>query len=145
MKHIESIATPQDKSYFMNIAKAVAERSTCFLYKEGAVLVNTEGNIISSGYNGAVHGCIDCWKNGICSYEAETGKKSDCSQEQCMGLHAEVNALLNAHKEDTKDSILYVYGEDRKTGKPIDVNVNGVVGHIIQACNVKEIITEATF
>ena len=143
MKHTEGIATPQDKSYFMNIAKAVSERSTCFLYKEGAVLVSKEGNVISTGYNGAVHGCVDCWKNGICSYEVETGQKSDCSQEQCMGLHAEVNALLNAHKEDTKDSILYIYGEDRQTGKPANINVNGVVGHIIQACNVKEIVTEA--
>lgn len=142
MSVTKNIATPQDKSYFINIAKAVAERSTCFLFKEGAVLVDKEGTIISSGCNGAVHGCVDCWKNGICSYEAETGNKSDCSQEQCMGLHAEVNALLNAHKEDTKDSVLYIYGEDRKTGKAVNVNINGVVGHIIQACNVKEIVTE---
>lgn len=144
MSVVDNMATPQDKNYYMDIAKAVAQRSTCFLYKEGAILVSKDGNIVSSGYNGAVHGCIDCWKNGVCTYEAETGKKSDYSQEQCMGLHAEINALLNAHREDTKDAVIYIYGEDRQTGKPIKVNVNGVVGHIIQACDVREIVTEAT-
>lgn len=138
----ETTATQQDKNYYMKIAKAVSERSTCFLYKEGAILVDKEGNVVSSGYNGAVHGCINCWKNGICTYESETGEKSDCSQEKCMGLHAEVNALLNAHKHDIKDAVLYVYAEDRQTGEPVEVNVNGIVGHIIQACNVKEIVVE---
>lgn len=137
MKHNE-----QTEAYYLGIAKAVAEGSTCFLYKEGAILVNEDGNIMSSGHNGAVHGCIDCWKNGICSYEAETGNKSDCSQEQCMGLHAEVDALLNARREETVGSTLYIYAEDRQTGKPIDIKLDGVVGHIIQACNVKDIVTE---
>ncbi len=58
------ILSEQDKDYYLNVAKAVSEKSTCFLYKEGAVLLNKEGTIISSGYNGAVHGCVDCKANG---------------------------------------------------------------------------------
>ena len=138
------VTEQKDKDYYLSVAKAVAQRSTCYLYKEGAVLVTKDNRIASTGYNGAVHGCIDCWKNGVCSYEAETGEISDCSQEQCLGLHAEVNALLNAHRDDTKDSILYIFAEDRKTGESIPVKINGVVGHIIQACNVKDIVTEVS-
>ena len=133
--------TQEDKEYYLSIAKAVAEKSTCFLYKEGAVLVNNN-NIVSSGYNGAVHGCIDCRKNGICTWEMETGEPSDCSQEKCMGLHAELSALLNARREDTQNARLFIFAEDRQTGKSIPVNVNGVIGRVIQACNVKEIVTE---
>lgn len=138
------VTEQKDRDYYLSVAKAVAQRSTCYLYKEGAVLVTKDNRIASTGYNGAVHGCIDCWEKGICSYEAETGEVSDCSQEQCLGLRAEINALLNAHRDDTKDSVLYIFAEDRKTGKSIPVNIDGVVGHIIQACNVKDIVTEVS-
>ena len=131
-----------NQEYYFNIAKAVAEGSTCYLFKEGAILVNNKGKIISSGHNGAVHGCIDCWKNGVCSYEAQTGQKSDCSQEQCMGLHAEIDALLNARREETPGSTLYVWAVNRHTGEPVKIRTDGIAGHIIQACDVKEIITE---
>ena len=132
----------EDKDYYLNVAKTVAERSTCFLYKEGAVLVSKDDKILSTGYNGAVHRCIDCRKNGICTYEVETGNISDCSQEQCMGLHAEIRAILDAPRDALKDSVLYVYSEDRQTNKPIKVQLNGVIGHIIQECNIKEVIVE---
>ena len=132
----------QKDNYYMGIAKSVAEGSTCYLYKEGAILVNPEGSVIASGYNGAVDGCIDCQKNQQCTYERETGQISNCSQEQCMGLCAETNALLSAGKDKTRDSVLYVYAADRKTGQSLPVHIDGVTGHMIQACRVSRIVTD---
>lgn len=130
----------QDKDYYLNIAKAASEKSTCFIYKEGAVLLNKEGTIISSGYNGAVHGCIDCKANGICTYELTTGNKSDCSQEQCEGLQAGIAAILAAKGNVTEDCTLVIWREDRATGNTEEVTHNGVAARIIQACGIKNIV-----
>ena len=132
----------QKDDYYMGIAKAVAEGSTCYLYKEGAILVNPEGSVIASSYNGAVDGCIDCWNNQQCTYARETGNISNCSQEQCMGLCAETNVLLSAGKDRTHDSVLYVYAADRKTGQSLPVHIDGVTGHMIQACRVSRVVTD---
>lgn len=133
-----------DKEYYLNIAKAVAQKSTCYYFKEGSILVNKEGRIISSGYNGAVHGVIDCRKEGYCPYEAEMGCATDKSQEKCMGLHAELNALLGIKHEDTEGSTLYIYCEDRETGKVIVPVIEGVSSKVIQSCNIKEVVIEGT-
>ena len=48
--------------YYLKIAEAVLERSTCLRRKYGAVIVNHD-EIVSTGYNGAPRGeqnCIDC-------------------------------------------------------------------------------------
>ena len=129
------------EDYYLNIAKAVAEGSTCYLFKEGAVVVNSAGDIIATGYNGAVDACIDCNKNQICTYTATTGDISNGLQEQCMGLHAEINALLSAGRDKARDSTLYIYCENRRTGKTVPVYIDGIVGHIIQACKIKNIVT----
>ena len=43
------------KSYFMNIAKEVATRSTCDRKNVGAVIVRDK-TILSTGYNGSIKG-----------------------------------------------------------------------------------------
>lgn len=131
----------QREDYYVSVAKAVAEGSTCWLFKEGAILVNPTGDIIATGYNGAVDACVDCNKNKVCTYAATTGDISNGSQEQCMGLHAEVNALLSAGKDKAHNATLYIYSEDRRTGKTVPVYIDGIVGHIIQACKIKNIVT----
>ena len=42
-------------NYYLDIAKSVAERSTCLRKKVGCVIVNND-EIISTGYNGAPRG-----------------------------------------------------------------------------------------
>ncbi len=71
--------------YFMTIAEAVAERSTCLRKSVGAV-ITFEHKLISTGYNGSIAGMPHC---------SETG----CMMEDnhCVAtIHAEVNALIQA-------------------------------------------------
>jgi dCMP deaminase len=80
----------------MLLAKLVSVRSTCNSRKIGAVIVR--GNrILSTGYNGAVHGaphCIDrgpdfCLRRSIGAHDAD-------KYNYCLSSHAEVNAIDQA-------------------------------------------------
>ena len=46
-------------SYYLNIAKAVAARSTCLRRQYGAVIVSGD-EIIATGYNGSPRGEVNC-------------------------------------------------------------------------------------
>ena len=84
---------PSWDEYFMNITKEVSERSTCLRRKVGALLVR-EKRILTTGYNGAPRHFKHCAEVG-CLREAQkvpTGER----HELCRGLHAEMNALLQA-------------------------------------------------
>jgi len=71
--------------YFMKVAVVVASRATCPRRQVGAVVVR-DGNILSTGYNGAVRGATHCIESG-CLLE----------HEHCVrAVHAEANALIQA-------------------------------------------------
>ena len=52
---------PSLDEYYLNIAKAVSERSTCLKKHYGAVIVKN-GEIISTGYNNPPRGEPHCWQ-----------------------------------------------------------------------------------
>ncbi|MDO8136221.1 MAG: cytidine/deoxycytidylate deaminase family protein [Candidatus Brocadiales bacterium] len=84
---------PSWDEYFLNIIKEVAQRSTCLRRQVGAILV-MDNRILASGYNGAPKGLAHCMEVG-CLRE-RLGIPSGEKQELCRGLHAEMNALLQA-------------------------------------------------
>jgi len=74
-------------TYFMNIARQVAERSTCDRKYVGAVIVRNR-NILSTGYNGSISGMPHCDEVG---HMMEGG--------HCVAtVHAEANAIIQAAK-----------------------------------------------
>src|SRR5712691_5264872 len=74
-------------SYFMNIARQVASRSTCDRKHVGAVIVRDK-TILSTGYNGSIRGMPHCDDVG-----------HDLQGGHCVAtIHAEANALLQAAK-----------------------------------------------
>lgn len=78
---------PDWDTYFINIAREVAQRSTCPRAKVGAVIVKNN-HIISTGYNGAPAGEPHCLDEGCI---VEHG--------HCLrAVHAEVNAVCQAAK-----------------------------------------------
>jgi len=77
----------------MNITKTVAERSTCLRRKVGAVLVRDK-RILTTGYNGAPRGFKHCSEVGCLREKQKVS--SGQRHELCRGLHAEMNALLQA-------------------------------------------------
>ncbi|MHC4870613.1 MAG: deoxycytidylate deaminase [Planctomycetota bacterium] len=80
-------------NYFMTIAREVSTRSTCTRRKVGAVLVSGK-RILSTGYNGAPRNVRHCSETG-CLRE-QMNVPSGERHELCRGLHAEMNALLQA-------------------------------------------------
>ncbi|ASZ75469.1 dCMP deaminase [Mycobacterium phage Kimona] len=101
------MSRPDWDTYFLNIAKVVAERSDCERRKVGAVVVK-DRRIRATGYNGApagMPGCGDCPRrlSGVASrtdYNSGAGK--------CVAVHAEANALLYCNREDLVGASIYI-------------------------------------
>lgn len=108
---------PSKDVYYMGIAKAVAQRGTCLRRCYGAVIVNND-QIISTGYCGAPRGVQNCIDIKKCKRE-ELKIPSGERYELCMSVHAEMNAIIHATRERMIGSILYVYGQDTKSNKPV--------------------------
>lgn len=87
------MARPSWDRYFLKITQEVAQRSTCLRRQVGAILV-LDKRILATGYNGAPKGMVHCTEIG-CLRE-KLGIPPGERQELCRGLHAEMNALLQA-------------------------------------------------
>ena len=94
--------------YYLNIALDVARRSTCLRRCYGAVIVNND-EIISTGYNGAPRGEVNCVDCGACLRE-EFKIKSGENYELCRSVHAEANAIISASRKDMIGATLYLAG-----------------------------------
>lgn len=88
------VARPGTGEYLMSIAIDVAARCNCRKRPVGAVIVR-EGRIISTGYNGTIVGFKNCIDGG-CPRCADSSVQSGTQLDQCICVHAEQNALLNA-------------------------------------------------
>lgn len=94
-------------NYFMNIAVQVSLRSTCLRRRVGAVITK-DNNIISTGYNGSPSGvpnCIDCPDQ---CYRTVNNIPSGEKLDMCVAVHAEINAILRADKNNIKGGTAYV-------------------------------------
>lgn len=89
---------PTWDDYFINIAKAVAERSTCDRAHVGAVLVR-EKRILTTGFNGSPAGLEHCDQIGHLLVEGHCVRT----------IHAETNAIIQAalHGVSTNGSTCY--------------------------------------
>ena len=105
------------QNYYLDIADAVLERSTCLRRKYGAIIVRND-EIISTGYNGAPRGRRNCSDLGSCAREA-LNIPSGQRYELCRSVHAEANAIISASRRDMIGSTLYLVGRDAKTNELI--------------------------
>ena len=103
------------ENYYLDIADAVLERSTCMRRKYGAIIVRND-EIISTGYNGAPRGRKNCSDLGRCTRE-ELQIPSGQRYELCRSVHAEANAIISAARQDMIGATLYLAGRDAKTGE----------------------------
>lgn len=101
--------------YYLGIAKAVSQRSSCLNKHWGAVIVKDDV-IVSTGFNGAPRNVKDCYEKGYCRL-AEYRRKNKLGRgegyEQCLSVHAEMNAIIQASKEELDGATLYLYGVER--------------------------------
>jgi dCMP deaminase len=78
-------------TYFMNIARQAATRSTCSRKHVGAVIVRDK-TILSTGYNGSIRGMPHCDDVGHL-----------LENDHCVAtVHAEANAIIQAAKNGVR-------------------------------------------
>ncbi|KJA28671.1 hypothetical protein HYPSUDRAFT_128908 [Hypholoma sublateritium FD-334 SS-4] len=96
---------PSWDAYFMTLASLASRRSNCMKRRVGAILVR-ENRVLASGYNGTPRGLTNCNEGGCPHCNGNIDAQSNC--QECLCLHAEENALLEAGRERVgKDCVLY--------------------------------------
>ena len=112
---VNSVRRISKDKYYLNIAKAVSQRSTCIRRQYGAVIVKND-EIIATGYNGSARGEINCCDVGTC-WREENNIPHGQQYEKCVAVHAEQNALISAPRDKLIGATIYIYGEEN--GKTI--------------------------
>ena len=108
----------RDKTnYYLDIADTVSARSTCLRRRYGAVIVNHD-HIISTGYVGAPRGRENCCDLGDCVREKLQVPRGE-RYELCRSVHAEMNAIISASREEMIGATLYLSGREVTTGEYI--------------------------
>ncbi|KAJ4485820.1 cytidine deaminase-like protein [Lentinula aciculospora] len=109
--HIESLdllnplhSRPNWDMYFMTLASLASQRSNCMKRRVGAILVRDK-RIVSTGYNGTPRGVRNCNEGG-CT-RCNSGSEAIGDNEECVCLHAEENALLEAGRDRIGKGTLY--------------------------------------
>ena len=106
--------------YYLNIADAVLDRSTCLRRKYGAIIVKND-EILSTGYNGAPRGEANCIDTGNCE-RARLHVPKGQNYELCVAVHAEQNAIINAASAAMEGATIYIVGVNADgrlaSGKP---------------------------
>lgn len=102
------------ENYYLDIAQTVAERSTCLRKQYGAIIVKNDV-IVSTGYNGAPRGRINCTDLGICMRDKLNIPRGE-RYELCRSIHSEQNAIIAAAREQMIGSTLYMVCVDPSDG-----------------------------
>ena len=105
-------------NYYLDIAETVAKRSTCLRRHYGAVIVNHD-EIVSTGYVGAPRGRQNCSDLNRC-IRMELKIPRGQRYELCRSVHAEMNAIIAASREEMIGATLYLVGTEVKTGALVE-------------------------
>lgn len=130
---------PNKTEYYLDIAAKVAARSTCIRRQYGAVIVKNDV-IIATGYNGASRGNPNCSDLGYCYREANDIPHGE-QYEKCKAVHAEMNAIISASRDQMIGSTLFLAGwEDGKRiadPKPCDM-----CERVIMNAGIRRVVTK---
>ena len=74
---------PSKHQVFLEMAMVLATRACCMRRQVACILVDAQGKVVSTGYNGRPQAMGNC-------------VPSDSCEVHCEGVHAEVNALVQA-------------------------------------------------
>ncbi len=108
---------PSKDQYYLNIAKEISKRSTCFRSRSAAIIVKDDV-IVATGYIGAPRKTKDCLERGFClrdKLNIPHGKQ----YELCRSVHSEQNAIINAARSGANvlGGDMYLYGENTEGEK----------------------------
>jgi len=105
-------------NYYLNIAEECLRRGTCLRRNFGAVIVKND-QIVSTGYTGSPRGTPNCCDIGWCIRE-EMKVPRGTQYELCRSVHAEMNAIIHASRNDMLGSVLYLCGVEKDSGHYIE-------------------------
>jgi len=101
----QNCSRPDWDTYFLQIAQLASSRATCVRRKVGCVLVDSKNHIVSVGYNGVPSKFDHCIDELPCrGADAASGTALD----DCLAVHAEVNAFLHLTSQDILTAYLTV-------------------------------------
>lgn len=129
---------PNKIDYYMGIAKAVAQRSTCLRRHFGAVIVNYD-QIVATGYNGAPRGMDNCCDKGTCKRQ-ELGVLSGERYELCEAVHAEQNCIISVSREKMTGGIIYIWGYDLEKNECADCHPCKLCTRMLINAGVRQVI-----
>lgn len=94
---------------WMAVADAIAAMSRCDLRKVGAVVLDKQNRVVSTGYNGAPAGYVPD-TGETCSHWCPRAQKREQGAEydNCCSIHAELNSLLFADRSQCTGGTLIV-------------------------------------
>ena len=130
---------PKDR-YYLDIAREVASRSTCFRRTIGAIIVRDD-QIISTGYAGAPRKTRDSLEHGYCLRD-KLGIPHGQRYELCRSVHAEQNAIINAARAGVSllGGDMFIFGSRPDTGGPIDAFPCFICKKMILNCGLNRIV-----
>ena len=133
----DNAGRPSWDEYFIRIAAAVAARSTCLRRRYGAVIVK-DRVIVSTGYNGAPRGSVNCADINICK-RRELNIPAGERYELCEAVHAEQNAIINGAPDRMKDATIYIAGTE-EDGSAAEGRPCLLCSRMIRNAQIKEVI-----
>jgi len=103
------------ENYYLDIADAAQERSTCLRRRFGAIIVRDD-EIVATGYNGAPRGRKNCTDLQYCARQSMNVPAGE-RYELCRSVHAEANAIISAARRDMLGGTLYLVGRSADSGE----------------------------
>ena len=101
----QNYSRPDWDTYFLQIAQLASSRATCARRKVGCVLVDSKNHIVSVGYNGVPSKFGHCTDGFAC---ARANAPSGTALDDCLAVHAEVNAFLHLTSQDSLTAYLTI-------------------------------------
>lgn len=101
---------PDWDEYWLGVANAISERADCTRRRVGAVIVDGQRRVVSSGYNGSPPGGPSCL-DGDCprsNSSVAPGSSYDTGPGACIANHAEANAIIWADPQRMIGATLYI-------------------------------------
>lgn len=130
-------------NYYLDIAETVLERSTCLRKKYGAIIVRND-TIISTGYNGAPRGRANCTDEGFCMREKLAIPRGE-RYEMCRSIHAEMNAIIAASREEMLGATLYLACRDAQTDELVgDTSCCAMCKRVVINAGIERVVIRET-
>lgn len=126
------------QDHYLNIALAVAQRSTCIRRKYGAIIVQND-EIIATGYNGSARGEVNCCDTGECERNRLNIPHGE-QYEKCVAVHAEQNAIISAARKDMIGATMYLIGVEN--GEVIEGKPCLICERMIKNAGISRVITK---